>query len=139
MFRMPRILVLTAGLALIPALAAGAEEGAVVTGAAETVAPPPKTGGLFFGIFSQDPAAQQARAERRAASLAGPRSARVIGAVGPHGMGRDSASGLREGPIPSALLRLLGRAGRSRVVHGGGSVPPCADFCRPSHREGQPP
>jgi hypothetical protein len=44
MFRMPRILVLTAGLALIPAFAAGAEEGAVVTGAAETVAAPLKTG-----------------------------------------------------------------------------------------------
>ena len=70
MFRMPRILVLTASLALIPALAAGAEEGAVVTGAAETVAAPPKTGGLFAGIFSQDPAAQQARAERRAAAKA---------------------------------------------------------------------
>lgn len=70
MFRMPRILVLTAGLALIPALAAGAEEGAVVTGAAETVAAPLKTGGLFVGIFSQDPAAQQARAERRAAAKA---------------------------------------------------------------------
>ena len=70
MFRMPRIVVLTAALALIPALPAGAEEGAVVTGAAETVATPVKSGGLFTALFTQDQAAQHARAERRAAAKA---------------------------------------------------------------------
>jgi surface antigen len=70
MFRIPRLLVLTASLALIPAFSAGADEGSVGAIGAESVVAPVKTGGLFAALLATDPATQQVRAERRAAAKA---------------------------------------------------------------------
>ena len=70
MFRMPCLLVLTAGLALIPAFSAGADEGSVGSRGAETVAAPTKTGGLFAAFLVTELASQQVRAERRVAAKA---------------------------------------------------------------------
>ena len=79
--QLPRLLVLTAVLALSPVhqvLADGAGADATVVASAEATglgattaeAASPRSGGLFAGLFVQDPAAREARAERRATAKA---------------------------------------------------------------------
>jgi surface antigen len=69
---MPSFLVLSVTVALgtaVPFGVAGAADGPDA-GLAELASEPAKMGGLFAGLFTKDPTAQQARAERRAAAKA---------------------------------------------------------------------